>query len=180
MSDDSARPRVLIAHATAHGSTLGIAERVADILRRRGAQVEVRPCDDVADVHPYDAVVLGSAVHDMAWLPEALDLVRRERDALREHPVWIFSVGMPGALRGPWKLLAGREEPKVAGPALRELRPRDHRLFSGVIRPEHLPPGGRVSLRAMGLRYGDHRDWEAVDDWARRIADDLTRGGTGD
>ncbi|MGW0607686.1 flavodoxin domain-containing protein [Streptomyces sp. NPDC002640] len=172
---DTAQPRILITYATVHGSTRSIAERVADELRRRSARTDVRSCGDVTDVRPYDAVVLGSAVHDMAWLPEAMDLLHRERDALREHPVWAFSVGMPGALRGPWKLLAGREEPTVAGPVLRELSPRDHRLFSGVIRPEHLPAGGRLRLRAMGLRYGDYRDWVAVDDWARRIADDLTQ-----
>lgn len=161
---------MLVAYAGVHGSTRSIAERIAARLREQGLRADALPVEAVDDLRVYDAFVVGSAVHDMAWLPEALTFVRRGAELFVRHGVWIFSVGMPAALRGPWKAFAAKEEEHVAGHLIDELRPRGHRLFSGVIRPEHLSGTGRVKLRAMGLRYGDYRDWSEVDAWARDIA----------
>ncbi|MFI1518620.1 flavodoxin domain-containing protein [Kitasatospora cineracea] len=161
--------RVLVAHAGVHGSTQSIAERLAARLRERGDEVDVLAVDAVADPAGYDAYVVGSAVHDMAWLPPALRFVRANAGLLADGDVWLFTVGMPGALRGPWRTLAGREEGRVVGDLVAQLRPRGHRLFSGVIDPEHLTRAGRAAFRAMGLRYGDHRNWPEVDAWGREI-----------
>ncbi|WP_218037967.1 flavodoxin domain-containing protein [Streptomyces lycii] len=165
--------RVLVTYAGVHGSTRSIAERIATRSGELGVAADVLPAGAVDDLRGYDAYVLGSAVHDMAWLPEALALVHRDAELLARRGVWIFSVGMPSALRGPWKALVSREEGQVTGDLTEELRPRGHRLFSGVIRPEHLSRAGRLRLRAMGLRYGDYRDWPDVDAWARAIGSDL-------
>lgn len=91
---------VLVAYASAHGSTRTVAERVAARLGRHGLDVELAALDAVPDVGPYRAVVLGSAVHNGAWLPEAVDCVRRQRASLFARPVWMFSVGMAAALPG--------------------------------------------------------------------------------
>ncbi|URN11514.1 hypothetical protein LUW77_04675 [Streptomyces radiopugnans] len=56
---------------------------------------------------------------------------------------------------------------------LADLSPRDHAMFSGVVAPEHLPGAGRAVFRAMGLRYGDYRDWEAIDAFADTVAGSL-------
>lgn len=160
---------VLVAYASAHSSTRTIAERIG---ARLGA--DVRSLDEVEDPEAYDAFVLGSAVHGQAWLPEATRFVRANGELLAGRPVWIFSVGMPGALRGPWKLLAGKEEPKVIGAVQAALRPRGHRLFSGVVSRDHFPPAGRLLFWLMGCRYGDYRDWAAVDAFADEIAGTLT------
>ncbi|MFF1511253.1 flavodoxin domain-containing protein [Streptomyces sp. NPDC058326] len=161
--------RVLVAHAGVHGSTRSIAERIAACLEEQGAQVDVLPVEAVSDPSEYDAYVVGSAIHDMAWLPEALSFVRASADLLARRDVWLFSVEMPAAMRGPWRALVAKEEGHVVGGLIDELRPRGHGLFSGVIDPEHLTRRGRVKFQAMGLRYGDYRDWPAVDTWARRI-----------
>lgn len=161
--------RALVAYASVHGSTRSIAERIAARLHEQGAQVEVLSAECVDDPDEYDVFVVGSAVHDMAWLPQALDFVHHNAPLLARRDVWLFSVGMPGALRGPWKALADREESCVLGDLVKELKPRGHHLFSGVIEAGHLNRAGRVKFRAMGLRYGDYRDWSAVDTWAREI-----------
>ena len=160
---------VLVGYASAHGSTRTVAERIG---ARLGA--DVRSLDEVEDPGAYDAFVLGSAVHGQAWLPEATGFVRSNRELLAGRPVWVFSVGMPGALRGPWKLLAGKEEPKVLAEVRAALRPRGHRLFSGVVSRDHFPLTGRLMFRLMGCRYGDYRDWAAVDAFADEIARALT------
>ncbi|MGW0117918.1 flavodoxin domain-containing protein [Streptomyces sp. NPDC003327] len=169
--------RVLVAHAGVHGSTRSIAERIAARLGEQGALADVLPVKAVGDPRAYDVFVVGSAVHDMAWLPEALSFVRASADLLAGRDVWLFSVGMPAAVRGPWRALVGREEGHVVGGLVDELRPRGHRLFSGVIEPGHLTPAARVKFRAMGLRYGDYRDWPAVDDWAGHIGREVLGSG---
>ena len=60
--------RVLVTYSTAAGSTAGIAERIAQVLRSAGCTVQCLPASAVPDVEDVDALVVGSAVHDMAWL----------------------------------------------------------------------------------------------------------------
>jgi menaquinone-dependent protoporphyrinogen oxidase len=164
---------VLVGYASAHGSTREIAERIGARLAARGVEAETASLDAVGEVGGYDAFVLGSAVHGMAWLPAATGFVHTHREPLAGRPVWIFSVGMPAALRGPWKSMAAREEPRVTEEVLAGLGPRDHAMFSGGVAPENLPGAGRAVFRAMGLRYGDYRDWEAVDAFADAVARSL-------
>ncbi|GGS30310.1 hypothetical protein GCM10010269_81090 [Streptomyces humidus] len=171
----SGRPHVVVVYAGAHGSTRSIAAHLAARLADRGIRAEALPVEAVGDPSAYDVFVVGSAVHDMAWLPQALAFVHTNAALLAGRGVWLFSVGMPAALRGPWKALVAKEESHVIGGLADRLRPRGHRLFSGVIEPEHLTRTGRVKFQAMGLRYGDYRDWPAVDAWAREIGDDVDR-----
>ncbi|MGW3115812.1 flavodoxin domain-containing protein [Streptomyces sp. NPDC001107] len=167
---------VLLGYATAHGSTRGIAERLAARLTDAGLKAEARAMETVDDADAYRAFVLGSAVHGQTWLDAAKEFVRDNLDVLAPRPLWIFSVGMPGALRGPWRRLAPREIPVILETLPRDLAYRDHRLFSGVITREQLPLSGRIGFRLVGGRFGDYRDWDAIDGWGSGIADELTRG----
>ncbi|WP_372507105.1 flavodoxin domain-containing protein [Actinomadura madurae] len=86
---------ILVGYASAHGSTRSIAKRIGALLDERSLLVNVRPMTDVKNAGTYEAFVLGSAIQNRAWLPEALDFLDREHDALDGRPVWLFSVGMP-------------------------------------------------------------------------------------
>lgn len=164
---------VLVGYATAHGSTREIAERLAARLGEAGLKAEARALETVNDAHAYQAFVLGSAVHGQTWLDTAKDFVRDNSDVLAGRPVWIFSVGMPGALRGPWKRLAAKEVPVIVESLPGDLPYRDHRLFSGVVTRAQLPRTGRFLFHLVGGRFGDHRDWDAMDAWAAGIAAEL-------
>lgn len=167
---------ILVGYATAHGSTREIAERLATELSEAGPKAEARSMETVDDADAYDAFVLGSAVHGQTWLDPAKDFVRRNLDLLGSRPVWIFSVGMPGALRGPWRRMADKEIPVIVESLPGDLPYRDHRLFSGVVGRDQLPVTGRILFRLLGGRFGDYRDWDAIDAWASGIADGLGRG----
>ncbi len=45
--------------------------------------------------------------------------------------------------------------------------------FAGAVARSHWPATGRAFFRATGGRYGDHRNWPAIDAWADRIAAQL-------
>jgi menaquinone-dependent protoporphyrinogen oxidase len=167
---------VLVGHATAHGSTRQFAERMAAELRRAGLTARARPMAEVDDADAYEAFVLGSAVHSQRWLTPARAFLRDNRDLLGMRPVWIFSVGMPAALRGPWKRLVTKEIPVIERDLPAGLAYRGHRLFSGVLTPTQLPHTGRIFFRVVGGRFGDYRDWDAIDAWTAEIAAELTHG----
>ncbi|WP_406404276.1 flavodoxin domain-containing protein [Streptomyces sp. NBC_00879] len=167
---------LLVGYATAHGSTREIAERLGARLGETGLKADVRSMADVEDADAYEAFVLGSAVHGQAWLAPAKDFLRRNGELLGARPVWIFSVGMPGALRGPCKRMADAEKPAITRDLPGSIPYQGHRLLSGVITRDQLPFTGRVAFRLMGCRYDDFRDWPAVDAWAAEIARELSCG----
>ena len=86
----------LVAVASRHGSTEGIAEAIAEELRAAGIDTDLREADEVLDLEGYTAVVLGSAVYLGNWLPEARWVVERHRERLATVPVWLFSSGPLG------------------------------------------------------------------------------------
>jgi len=67
---------VLVAYASRHGATVGIAERIAVDLREAGLAAEARSMNDVADIDGYDAFVIGSAAYMFHWLKEATAFVK--------------------------------------------------------------------------------------------------------
>jgi menaquinone-dependent protoporphyrinogen oxidase len=166
--------RVLVAHASAHGSTAEVAERIGQRLREAGLDTDVVPMRDVGGVDGYDALVLGSAVHNQAWLPEAVESLRRNAPGLADRPAWVFSVGMSDALPRLIREAARDGQRKAIDKGLSGvLSPKEHRVFSGVFEADQMPKGLRIAYRAVGGRFGDHRNWEEIDGWGRQIAGEL-------
>lgn len=169
---------ILVGYASTHGSTRGVAERIAARLDERGHRVELRALHQVAGVREYDVVVLGSAVHDGAWLPEATEFVRRNRAALVGRTVYTFSVatlGEQSTMVSPvvTMLLRSLGESKKITASKKMIHPVDHHRFAGALAPEHYSRIGQMIFRVMGGRFGDHRNWREIDDWAERIDQQL-------
>lgn len=171
---------VLIVYATEHGSTKRIAERIAERLDAAGVPAHVAACDDVdGGVSGCDAVVVGSAIHGGAWLPVAVRFVRTQADALARRPVWLFSVSCVGdetslfPTRVGARLRAMRKETTEIRDLRRLVAAREHHNFTGAVEPDHWDAKGRAFFRMMRGRYGDNRDWPAVDAWVDGIARSL-------
>jgi menaquinone-dependent protoporphyrinogen oxidase len=172
---------ILVAYATRHGATAGIAERIAATLRAEGLPAEARPVTEVRDITPYDAVVIGGAAYMFHWLKEATAFAKRHRAELRQRPVWLFSSGPLGTDRVDQKghdvLEASR--PKEFADLAALLRPRAEMVFFGAWDPDAPPIGlGERMLRRMpasrnATPAGDFRDWPAIDAWAVEIARSL-------
>ncbi|MGY1753390.1 flavodoxin domain-containing protein [Blastococcus sp. SYSU D01042] len=161
--------RVLVAYATASGSTGEIAERIGDRLRVV-ADVEVQPVGADLDLDRFDAFVIGSAVHDMAWLPDAREFAGRLAGTLHGRPVWLFSVAGIDPRGRVRRWMARQEVVRVARGLPRELRPEDHPLFGGVVHMDGVPLWGRLFYALARQRPGDHRDWAGIEAWADQVA----------
>jgi menaquinone-dependent protoporphyrinogen oxidase len=162
----------LVACASRFGSTRGVAERIAATLRKGGHRVELRACDEVADVGAYDAVVFGSPVFNQRWMPEGDEFVKQNVGALSALPVWLFSVGTFGdrkRLIGPLM----KREPGNIRALQQAIRPREYRVFAGVIDRHQWPFFSRLFYYALGGRLGDNRDWRDIDAWADEIGQAL-------
>lgn len=168
--------RVLVAYATADGSTRGVAERLATRLREAGLAVDLRPAGPDVGAGGYDAVVVGSAVHSMRWLEPARELLGRLAAAGSGPPLWLFSVAGIHPRGRVTRWLARQEVQRVEQDLPRALHPRSHRLVAGVVRTRGVPLWGRLFYRAVGQRPGDHRDWPAIDAWARQVAEQIAAG----
>jgi len=174
---------ILVAYASKHGSTKGIAERIAHRLGAAGLAAEALPVAAVRAVEGYDAVVLGSALYMFHWMKDATSFARRNRAALSSRPLWLFSSGPFGPETVDKE---GRDLLKVSGPKeIEELRrmlhPRDHRVFFGAWDRRNKPigfwermvqvmPAGRASMPD-----GDFRDWPSIEAWADGIAAELSK-----
>ncbi|MGW4351906.1 flavodoxin domain-containing protein [Nocardia sp. NPDC004582] len=166
--------RIAVVYATAQGSTREIADYIGASLAARGATVEVADAEHAPDPTRFDAVILGSAVHDRALLPELGDYVRSHRHELRARPVWLFSVGLGPALVGPIGHLIGRVVPKEIAALRDTITPRDYRAFAGHYERAGVSVSARTLYRLMGgPRYGDLRDWTAITAWTDDIAGEL-------
>ena len=178
---------VLVAYATRHGATAGIAERIAAGLCRSGVTAQALPVNAVHDVRAYDAVVLGGAAYLFHWHKDATDFARSYRVALRERPVWLFSSGPLGTdlvdKDGAAVLQTCR--PKEFAELSALVRARGAQVFFGAYDPHARPATVGERLFALlpaakaALPSGDFRDWATIDAWAAQIAAALTCEHTG-
>ena len=175
--------KILVAYATRHGSTQGIAERVAQTLEADGLDVTLSPVDRVDAGERYDAYVIGSAAYMGRWLKEAAEFVRHHRETLVDRPVWFFSSGPVGPDVPDKKGIDPRaaSEPREFAEFKAMVPARDQRVFFGVYDPD-LSSGtilGRLSKIIPAIKdalpAGDFRDWPAIESWAHGIAAELMR-----
>lgn len=177
--------KVLIAYATRHGATAGIADRLAAALIADGVSAEARPVDDVGDVESYDAVIIGAAAYLGHWLKPAVKFCRRHRDELAGRPVWLFSSGPLGTdlTDKDGNDVLETSCPKEFDELRKLLHPRGEQVFFGAFDPNAPTIGvGERLVRHMpaarsALPIGDFRDWPAIEAWAAQIVADLEVGG---
>jgi menaquinone-dependent protoporphyrinogen oxidase len=161
---------ILVAYASKHGATEGIARSIAERLIARGMSVHVELASGVGDLGEPEAVVLGSAIYAGSWRSEAMEFVDRFEDGLSRVPVWLFSGGPLGE-----HVSDEKEQPKQFADLRARLSPRDHRVFFGALDESKLSFGERMIVKAVKAPDGDYRNWDEIGAWAEGIVDSLTQ-----
>jgi menaquinone-dependent protoporphyrinogen oxidase len=171
---------VLVVYASKHGSTRGIAERIAAKLTDEGHPAKATPVQEASGLEGYDAFVIGSAAYALHWMDEALDFVKRNSAVLKRVPVWLFSSGPLGneATDAKGRDLRAATVPKEIPELEEAVDARGHRVFFGALDPGTLGFAERAIRKLpaarAGLPEGDFRDWVEIDAWAAEIAQGLT------
>jgi menaquinone-dependent protoporphyrinogen oxidase len=180
---DRAALSVLVAHASRHGSTAQIAERIAERLRGAGLDAIAMDVDEVEDADTYDAYIVGGAAYMYHWLKPATRFVRRHGEQLARRPVWLFASGPIGDEKtdDDGNDLLEVSRPKEFDELHDLLEPREEKVFFGKWDPEAPPVGlaeRMMKLVPVGrdaLPAGDFRDWPVIDAWADEIAAAILR-----
>jgi len=170
---------VLVGYSSKYGATEGIAERIATALQTAGVDAELRHVRDVHDPSGYDAFVIGAAAYVGSWRKDATRFVRRNRELLAGHPVWLFSSGPLGTDKtdAEGRDMLTQAEPKQFAEFRPELSPRGTQVFYGAMDTSKLRGQDRLVSKIPSvekiLPNGDFRDWAAIDAWAQGIAREL-------
>ncbi|MHA1137810.1 MAG: flavodoxin domain-containing protein [Candidatus Thorarchaeota archaeon] len=174
---------VLICYGTRYGSAGEIAEKIGEILRNRGATVEVVNLkkDKVRDLQSYDLVVVGSGIQMGRWTKEPLKFLKKNREFLSRKKVALF-VSCMSATK-PETSEQGRTDylDKIIA-EFPEIVPISMGFFGGFIDPIR---GSRMTKGLMKAllkefaeegeeppEYVDLRDWDQIRIWAEGLSPD--------
>jgi len=162
--------RILVAYATRYGSTAEVAEAIGEELRKTGVAVDVRPVNDLEDLSPYRAAIIGSPIYMGKWLPESQVFIERNQQILRTIPVAYFAVGLTVAD-------GGAEILRKAEASMDQVRmlvnPVDTGIFPGKLESDRLSLTDRTIIKLIRAKAGDLRNWEAVRAWAQAVREKI-------
>ena len=157
---------ILLAYASRYGSTQEVAETIAAALREAGLEVELQPIEKVKSLDNYAAVVLGAAIYNAKWHPNAHQFLSQHQEALRQRPVAIFALGPLST--GETAMLRSRRQLDKELEKYPWLKPVALEIFVGKIDPTKLS-----FFERLGTTASDHRDWKAIRAWASSLAAQL-------
>ena len=162
--------KILVAYATAAGSTGEIAQAVGQALCDQGATVDVRPAKEVTGLTDYGAVILGTGIRIGKPYSDAVAFLKTHQAPLSEMPVAAFVVC--GTMKEDTEDSCREAEAYVDvlfdhAPGV---KPVAKGLFGGAIDPDKLSwPMRMMMVKLLKEPGGDYRDWEAIRDWAIEV-----------
>jgi len=169
--------KVLVAYATAHGSTKEVAQAIGDVLTANGLNVTVQDVRLVSGVNDFDAFVFGSAIHAGTWLPELKGFLRAYEPQLVNKPVyfWMSCIRVMEQY-GMEHVLEFYTVPEF----MSKLNVRAITAFAGKLDLQNVDWHERWTLSARydGSSWpsnfdGDFRDWDKIRAWANQIVQDI-------
>lgn len=166
--------KILVAYGSRDGATAGIAERIGEVLKKAGFEVDVASAEKAAEPAGYDAVVLGSALYIGQWRKEAANYLTKHEQALAKLPVWIFSSGPTGPASIE-EQMQGFTFPEKLKPCINHIKPKDAIIFKGTIFFKNLNFMEKFMLKQMKASEGDDRDWKVIEAWAEGIAGEMKK-----
>ena len=88
--ENGSGPKILVTYASKCGSTGEVAEAIGNVLCQQGAVVETKRIQSVREIEGYQAVIIGSAIHQSRWMPAATEFVTHHQNVLAKIPVAYF------------------------------------------------------------------------------------------
>ena len=172
------KDKILVAYSTRTGSTKGVSECIGKTLSALGESVDVLPMQEIKDLSHYRAVIAGSAIQAVKWLPEAFDFVKTHRNDLNKKPFAAFLVCMTLAM--PKGESYRGTVSSWLDPVRSLVSPINVGLFKGTLDVKKIPSfSDRFKFRMSVLfgiwKEGDHRDWVSIQNWTENLKSHLDK-----
>jgi menaquinone-dependent protoporphyrinogen oxidase len=185
--------KILIAYATMTGSSAEIAQAVAEVMIKEGAQVDVLPFSQIKNLENYTGVIVGAPMI-MGWHRKALAFLRRHRRAWQSIPLVVFLTAMSLTRTGETSMNAvpvfldeNLPKPPVRAGSLswreryatlsnylapilratRPVKPVSIAVFGGRLEYGRLPWWAVLfAMVIIQAPAGERRNWPAIRAWA--------------
>jgi menaquinone-dependent protoporphyrinogen oxidase len=169
--------RILVVYQTSEGQTAKIAERIAETLRERGNDVDVRDVEHAPTPDGYDGVVVGDSIHAVKHSRPLTHYISANVDALNAKPSALFQVCLASANPDEEHTAAAHE--LVADLTERTgLDPDAVGMFAGALVYTQYGWFKRHMMRAIVKHEGgdldmskdyEYTDWDAVIAFAEHV-----------
>jgi menaquinone-dependent protoporphyrinogen oxidase len=141
-------------------------------------RVDLLPVQEVSSLAAYQAIVIGSAIQNRQWLPEAMRFLQTHSNALARKSIATFTLCMTLAMKNGKKY-----RPDIMtwlAPVRRITQPVSEGVFAGIPDISKIPSfSDRLKFRLSVLfgpwSEGDHRDWQAIKAWADSLYPLITK-----
>lgn len=163
--------KVMVAYASKAGSTVGVAENVASVLKEKGYQVDLLRAKEVKNLGGYDAVVFGTAIRMGKPIGEGMRFVRRHEQELKAKPVAVFSLGLAMQEDTPE---TRKQTEEFLAPVTKTFKPVSLAMFGGKLDLNTLNPFFRFAFsrdQSGKMAEGDWRNWDSIRAWAESLSE---------
>lgn len=164
--------KLCIAYVTKTNTTKEIAEEIGKVVQEKNWDVKVLPVSAIVSLEEFDAILIGSPINGMQWLPEANEFVEKYQEELSKLPTSYFLVSyLINSGAKMWKKTINKSLDKAS--AL--VKPMMIGKFDGRVEDEF---PGFVRL-LFGIKKGtplDLRDWDQIRAWAKEYLEELEAG----
>ncbi|MEJ2125153.1 MAG: flavodoxin domain-containing protein [Alphaproteobacteria bacterium] len=168
---NDAAKSVLVAYASGFGTTVGVAEAVAETARRAGWLVHLANMGEELQPETFDLVILGAPIRYDRWFVEARNFVRHHYAALSQTRTTAFFTCLTLSRSNQ----ASHDQAELYARKITALLPGTdaQRIgkFAGVLDFAKFPLVQRpivwLLMAALRVREGDYRNWAAIEAWTR-------------
>lgn len=178
--------KVLICYGTRYGSAGEIAENIGEILRNRGATVEVVNLkkEKVKNLEKFDVVIIGSGIQMGKWTKEPLKFLKKNRETLSRKKIALYVSCMSAAEQE--KCTQARiDYLDTVIASFPEIEPVSMGLFGGLLDPSRGNFMTKKIMQALMTEFTeegeefpervDLRDWEQIRIWTENLPIDPFR-----
>lgn len=168
---NDAAKSILVAYASGFGTTIGVAEAIAETARDAGWCVHLANMGERLQPETFDLVILGAPIRYDRWFVEARNFVRHHYAALSQTRTTAFFTCLTLSRSNR----ASRSQAEHYARKIASLLPGTdaQRIgkFAGMLDFAKFPliqrPIARLLMAALRVREGDYRDWAAIEAWTQ-------------
>ena len=170
--------KVLIGYVTRKGAAASIAEKMYEVLKKKGLNVDLRYIPNIGDddISKYDSYILGSAVY-WTMAPEYTEFLIKNRELLSKKKVVVFATCLTIQRETEKNFERVDAYYESALKHVPEIKPIEKVAFTGNVDMSKINFPERQFLHFLftitPLQGGDHRDFTKVTKWAEKISDKL-------